>query len=213
MNEVLIDENIVGDELTPKQEQFCRNYTQIASLFGNATLSYAEAYGVDLDSLDDERPVLAENTEGEPIEWGKSDRQIAYDTCASAGSRLLRNVKVDKRVRVLLNEMLNDEVIDARLMEIILNGKDQDSIKAIMEANKLKQRIVEKKDITSGGEKIAGFNFIRADYVDSRTPEERGADSKIETVTTTASLPEPTIVRLPTIDLSENNNSNNQTNT
>ena len=30
--------------LNPRQELFCRYYTQNDELFGNATLSYAEAY-------------------------------------------------------------------------------------------------------------------------------------------------------------------------
>jgi hypothetical protein len=37
--------------LTPQQELFCRFYTQNEHLFGNATLSYAEAYGFKLDEL------------------------------------------------------------------------------------------------------------------------------------------------------------------
>ena len=37
--------------LNPKEELFCRYYTQNEALFGNATLSYAEAYGYGLDEL------------------------------------------------------------------------------------------------------------------------------------------------------------------
>lgn len=36
-------EKIIGN-LTPKQEKFCRNYSLNNEFFGNATLSYADAY-------------------------------------------------------------------------------------------------------------------------------------------------------------------------
>lgn len=191
-----IDENVIGETLTAKQEAFCRFYTQIGATFGNATLSYAEAYGVDLESYSDEKEVLAENEDGEPIEWGDSPRSVVANRCASAGSRLLRNVKVDKRVRELLNEMMTTEVIDARLVEIIMKGKDTDAIQAIKEFNKLKQRIIEKKDITSGGEKIAGFNFVRAD--EPKLPEFSFKDAtktEAEKVYPIHIIPEPNIVK------------------
>ncbi len=161
--ELLVDESKVGDVLTAKQEAFCRYYTQVMATFGNATLSYAEAYGYDLDNARKDDYVVekdektGENRVVEPSTYTKFE-----NICASSGSRLLRNVKVDKRVRDLLVEMMDDKVIDARLIEIIMNGKDQDAINAIKEFNKLRQRIIEKKDITSGGEKITGFEFVRA---------------------------------------------------
>ena len=171
MNENGNVHEIIEDTLTPKQEAFCRNYTQIRSLFGNATLSYAEAYGYDLDNApkDDGIYRLIDGREFPEYLYvdlptdEKSGAKLIQScthtkmesTCASAGSRLLRNVKIDERITKLLNEMMNDDVIDARLTEIALNGKDQDSINAIKEYNKLKQRIIDKKDITSNGQSIA----------------------------------------------------------
>lgn len=179
MNET---ELIIGDNLTSKQERFCQNYTQNYELFGNATLSYADAYGYDLENEPDNDAQYLFNdgliysqheiedfatTDPKHISKGKkiqdSSYKRMYDLCSSYGSKLRRSEKIQKRCRDLLNEFMNDAVIDARLTEIIINGRDEHSINAIKEYNKLKQRIVEKKDITSGGEKIAGFNFIRAD--------------------------------------------------
>lgn len=222
--ETKLDENIVGEELLPKQERFCRNYTQNYEFFGNATLSYAEAYGYDIDNEPDDDAIYDIQGVGEVMEKdlelltdeqfkGKkkikeSSRKTMYDLCSSYGSRLRRNDKIQARSRVLLNEFLRDDVIDARLAEIALKGDDKDAIQAIKEFNKLKQRIIDKKDITSGGERIAGFNFIRADqhFVDARTEEEREEDSKIEVKVTTSSLPEPTIIKND-----GGNNTNNQT--
>ena len=177
MNE--IDENIIGDVLSPKQERFCVLYTQNYELFGNATLSYAEAYGYDLESMDRDDAIYKLNTGEEvdqktyddlPSEKTKRAECIKestykryYDLCSSYGSRLRRNDKIQTRCRELLNAFMIDNVIDARLTEIILKGKDQDSINAIKEYNKLKQRITERVDHTSKGESIVGFNFIRND--------------------------------------------------
>ncbi len=169
-------EHNIADILTPKQELFCRFYTQNYDTFGNATLSYAEAYDYDLENMpkDDSRWVLQDGREvlkreleyltnkekdgNKKIEDSTYDK--AYNYCSRAGSRIRRNGKVQERCRVLTNEFMRDDVIDTRLTEIMLKGKDTDSIAAIKEYNKLKQRIIEKKDITSNGETITGFNFI-----------------------------------------------------
>lgn len=162
------------DALTSEQEIFCHYYSQNSELFGNATLSYAEAYDYKLDDLSREKPILEYNDKNEPIEWGKSQYQIAYDQASAFGSRLMRKDKIQKRVRTLLNEMLKDEVVDAQLAEIILEGNDGDKIQAIREYNKLRQRIVDKKDITSAGKaivflpaEIAEKNNIKTDDIPS----------------------------------------------
>lgn len=151
MKELLINENSIGNELTLKQEKFCRLYTQNKALFGNSTLSYAEAYNYELDGA---------SRESEKDEKGNnipmtSEFDRMYNVCSACSSRLLRNDKIDNKIRELLNEMLLDKVIDAELIGIIMKGeKDSDRIAGIREYNKLKQRIIEKSDITSGGEKI-----------------------------------------------------------
>lgn len=150
------------EPLSPQREAFCRYYTQNTALFGNGTLSYAEAYKYELDTLSKEA-VYETDEQGikKIIEDSPFDR--AYNVCSTESSKLLRNPKIDKRVIELLNDMLREEVVDARLAEIIKSGEDKDSIQAIKEFNKLKQRIVERKDITTNGHSIGGFNFIRAD--------------------------------------------------
>lgn len=146
----------VEEILTLKQERFCRNYTQNYELYGNSTLSYAEAFGYDLESQPKDDAVYEQDEKGKDtsVVIIKSSYHRMYDDCSAHGSRLRKKDKIQARCRELLNEFLRDEVIDARLAEIILKGDDKDSIQAIKEYNKLKQRITEKTDITSGGKPI-----------------------------------------------------------
>lgn len=88
---------------------------------GNATHSYAKAYSYDLS------------------EEGKAD------ICSGEGSKLLRNPKVKKYMRDVLEASgWNDEAMDARLKQIGFTGKDADSINAIKEFNKIKKRVTDK---------------------------------------------------------------------
>ena len=149
----------LGELLTSKQELFCQYFCKNSHLFGNQTLSYAEAYGVDLSSyskldgkgeyryynpLDeggedtDENDDIDEEDEEKPKKKGrrtrfstywvwieKSSYDKAYYSCAANASRLLKNDKIQKRITVLLNEMISNEVVDAELMKIIcLQGQN-----------------------------------------------------------------------------------------
>lgn len=148
------------NDLTLQQERFCINYAQNMELFGNATLSYAEAYGYDLDNADKTRSI---DEKGNEIK-GTSEYDRMYNICASGGSQNIIKLNIQKRIRTLLNEMMQNDVIDARLIEIILKGNDADSLRALQEYNKLKQRIVTKIDHTSKGEEIKGNVITFADF-------------------------------------------------
>lgn len=144
-------EAVIGDKLTQKQELFCKYYTQNEDLFGNGTLSYAEAYGIDLEHMGI-NPVYAED--GKTL-LSESEFKRYEHNCASAASRLLRNVKISKRITQLLNEMMCDEVVDAQLFKIIQSAaKPSDRVAAIKEYNSLKQRITKKLDLTTKGESL-----------------------------------------------------------
>lgn len=146
-------------DLNAQREVFCQLYAQNSELFGNATLSYAEAYSFDLDSLSRKCPNEDHGDESE-IACAPSEYDIAYQTCSSNGSRLLRNAKVQERITALLNEMLKDDVVDAQLAKLILTADGPTRIAAIREYNKVRQRIVEKVDHTSGGLPIVAFNYV-----------------------------------------------------
>lgn len=160
-------------ELTPQQELFCVNYTQNDVMRGNATLAYADAFDFKLDEQTDEDAqyqfsdgtIYAEHelTSTDPkneyhISKGKmiqeSTYRRMYDNCSTYASKLRKRMYIQKRCRELLNEFMVDVVIDARLTEIIIKGDDADALRAIQEYNKLRQRIVDKKDITTGGKPI-----------------------------------------------------------
>jgi hypothetical protein len=138
----------------PHQELFCRYFTQNEALFGNATLSYAEAYGFNFDELSHKCPTHPAKNEEEPDhECAPSEYALAYQTCSVNGSRLLRNAKVQALITKLLNDFLRDEVVDSQLAKLIMQDTEPAAkIAAIREYNKLRQRITEKVDHTSGGQ-------------------------------------------------------------
>jgi hypothetical protein len=138
------------EQLKAKRELFCRYYTQNQELFGNATLSYAEAFDYDLDALS-RKAVYAEvideetgeTSEGALIDDSPYDK--AYHVCSVLSSRLLRNVEIQARITVLLNELLKDEVVDSQLAKLVMqNGDNTNKIAAIREFNKLRGRIIDR---------------------------------------------------------------------
>lgn len=154
--------------LTLQQERFCINYAQNKEFFGNATLSYAEAYGHDLENASKIRII---DEKGKEI-IGSSEYDKMYNLCKSAGSQNIAKLNIQKRIRELLNEMMKDDVIDARLIEIIMKGNDADSLRALQEYNILKQRIVTKVDHTFKGNEIKGNTIVFADFTgDDSTTE------------------------------------------
>lgn len=115
-----------------KQERFCRLYATDREFFANGAQTYIEVYDPDTSKPN----------------WYKV-------VCASA-SRLLSNVKVCDRINKLL-EMngLNDAFVDKQLTFLVTQHSDLgNKLGAIREYNKLKQRIIDKQDIQSGGKPI-----------------------------------------------------------
>lgn len=143
-------EAVVGENLTYKQELFCRYYTQNEQTLLNGTLSYAEAYGFDLDSMDRE-PVYDEEKK---ILIRESEFSRYEHYCGVAASRLMRNDRISKRINDLFVDLMREDIVDARLMKIIIKGKDNDSLAAIREFNALKQRITKKLDLSTKGESL-----------------------------------------------------------
>lgn len=143
------------EQLNLKQELFCQCYVKNTALFGNATASYAEAYGYDFDSMSRERVYEEKDGQstGKILEYSEFDK--AQAVCGVNGNKLLRNTKIQDRVTQLLTEMLSDEIVDSQLAKVILQDyKLESKIAGIREYNKLKQRIVEKTDLTSGGKAL-----------------------------------------------------------
>jgi hypothetical protein len=130
---------IVG-QLTLEQELFCQYYVKNDNSFGNGMRSYALAYKHDIEQR----------------EWEtKEAHKHRIDDLMSNGSHLLRNEKVRKRIVEILNELMTDQEVDAQLFRVIKqDDKLEPKVAAIREYNKLRQRITDKQDITSGGKPL-----------------------------------------------------------
>jgi hypothetical protein len=131
-------------KLNQQQEKFCQLYATDREFFGNGVETYLEVYDINKTKPN----------------W--------YKTACAAASRLLSNVKVCERISELLEENgLNDVHVDKQLLFLINQYSDFSSkIAAIREYNKLKQRIIEKTDITSGGKPVIQLNQVIAEKND-----------------------------------------------
>ena len=134
----------------PKRELFCHYYTQNSETFGNGTLSYAYAYGYDLDNLSHEAVYeQVPNDETGELENGELIEDSPYDkacaVCATEAGRLLRIPEIQQRCRVLLNELLKDEVVDSERAKVIMQDRDLASkLRGIISYDKLRGRIIDK---------------------------------------------------------------------
>ena len=136
-------------KLTVKQELFCKLFASDKEFFGNGVKSYIEAYGLN--------------------EHDKKDYSIAK----SGAYENLNKPHILERINELFeSEGLNDTFVDKQLLKLITQDADfAAKNKAITEYNKLKQRITEKKDITSGGEPLGVVVLPTLDQLDEDTLE------------------------------------------
>lgn len=115
-----------GHKLTPQQEKFCLLYASDREFFGNGVQSYIEAYGVDKT-----RPG-----------WYGSARSGAYEN--------LTKPHILERIEEIFEAHgLCDTFVDKQLEKLITQDADfKTKLGAIQEYNKMKGRIVERKDVT-----------------------------------------------------------------
>lgn len=159
----------ISEKLNLKQELFCQLYTKNSFLFGNATLSYAEAYGFNLATMSKEDVVVEVMDEIlQKMVKRKVDHSPfhkANQVCSTAGERLLRNVYINQRIQDLLNETMNDRDMDAEIAYTARQREDMTAkMSAIKEYNKIKQRVTAKIDHTTLGKEIqviTGMEIIK----------------------------------------------------
>lgn len=122
----------MAKELNPKQKAFCELFASDKEFFGNGVQSYIEAYDIDMS------------------------KKGAYNTAKANAHRLLTNADILDYINSLFDARgLNDTFVDKQLEKLITQDAEfPTKIKAIAEYNKLKGRIVEKKDLTTKGESI-----------------------------------------------------------
>lgn len=130
----------IADSLNEKQKMFCFLYIHDKECFGNATKTYQKAYGV------------------------------TYAIAKASGTRLLSNVSIRGFINSELDRLFDTKEVDRELTRAMYQDKDiSGKVSAIKEFNKLKQRITEKMDVTSLGDKIIGINYIKPDGNNIRT--------------------------------------------
>lgn len=145
-----LDLPLWGDnrEPTPQRKLFAKFYTTKGSTFSNATQSYAAAFDLDIEPKWDE----------EKQEFVR-EGQIAsnYNNAKVNGCKLLTSPAVRTMVNNYLMEQLNDVTADSRLNEILIGGKDSDSINAIKVYNELKGRVTRKVDVSVAARPYSGL--------------------------------------------------------
>jgi hypothetical protein len=145
------------NDLNIRREAFCQYFTKNQALFGNATLSYAEAYGYKLDELPRDDYKLDELPRDDAKYKGKGKKRVmvegssydkAYHVCATEGGRLLKIPEIQERITALLNELLRDDIVDSQLAKVITQDYDlQSKVRAINEYNKVRGRIIDKSKV------------------------------------------------------------------
>lgn len=117
-----------GHKLTPQQELFCQLYASDKEFFGNGVQSYIKAYGIDTSKPG----------------WYGSAKSGAWEN-------LTKPYILERIEEIFEAHGLNDTFVDKQLEKLIVQDADFNAkMKAIQEYNKLKARIIEKKDITAG---------------------------------------------------------------
>src|SRR3990167_11007504 len=121
-------------KLNPKQELFCQNYVNNRETFGNGTISYAGAYGLDV-SLN-----------------GSEEQKSQYWSANVCAAQLLAIPSIKDRVVKLLNDLLKDEIVDGELSKVIQQDNELGAkVSAIREWYKVKGRYApEKHDVNFG---------------------------------------------------------------
>lgn len=115
-----------GHKLTPQQEKFCVLYASDREFFGNGVQSYIEAYNVD------------KNKPG----W--------YAVARSGAHENLTKPHILERIEEIFEAHgLSDTFVDKQLEKLICQDADfRTKLGAIQEYNKMKGRIIERKDVT-----------------------------------------------------------------
>lgn len=112
----------IKGNLNLRQEKFCILYSSNKEFFGNGVESYLAVYNVNRNNPN----------------W--------YNTAKAAASRLLTNVNLIERIRVILEETgLNDSFIDKQLEFLITQNISMSAkLAAIKEYNRSRRRITNK---------------------------------------------------------------------
>jgi hypothetical protein len=122
-------------------ELFCQNFVKNPETFNNGmrTLAFVRNQNPDKNEDEDEKTHFNR-----------------INVLRNNASRLLTKANIEQRIRFLFLELFDEVEVDKQLSKVIQQDNSWSSkVDAIREFNKLKQRIVEKTDITSGGKPLS----------------------------------------------------------
>jgi len=130
-------------KLKPAEKLFCQLYAGSSDYFNNATRAYGIAYEKVLPPI------------GKPkTDWTKTEA-LVYNLASVEGHNLLIKPSIRQECEKVLKSDFKNEMADKELNWTIKQREDLSAkMTAIKEYNKLKQRIIEKTDITSDGEPL-----------------------------------------------------------
>lgn len=156
--------------LSSEHESFLRFYVQGQETRNKVYLSVAMAKGVDLDTLSRENE-MHEVTRKRQVFTEEKPSSSEYDkkvrVLATMGNRWLRTPKGNARRMQLTSELLKDNIVDNEMTKVITQDKDLNAKNtAIREYNKLKQRIVDRKDIRTQSVGVVRHLYSEADTFD-----------------------------------------------
>lgn len=143
----------VGEELTLKEELFCRNYASSREFFGNGTRSYMDAY----------------QTED-------------ANSASVLASRLLGKVSICQRIATLLTlQGWNDEFVDKQTLFLITQNADLKAKAAGVKIyNEVKKRITQKMELSADKESGFKVEFITVKSKKDVPESEGGTDGKAD---------------------------------
>lgn len=138
-------------QVSDRHELFLRYYLHNSKTRFNGSHSYNMAYSKGLEKLEKGTP-----------EYKKVAR-----VCEVEASKILSRPEVNARRIQLSTQMLTDEVVDAELVKVLAQDDELGhKTSAIREYNKLKGRIVDRKDVTQRSVGIVAHLYEHADTFD-----------------------------------------------
>lgn len=156
--------------VSTENENFLRFYIHGQDTRNNITLSVAMAKNVDLETLSrvndmEEVTVNGKIVKREKLNTSEYDRKC--QVFAVTGHRWLRSPRGNARRMQLTSELLKDHIVDNEMAKVIIQDKDLTAKNTAMrEYNKLKQRIVDRKDIRTQSVGVVRHLYGEADAFD-----------------------------------------------
>lgn len=132
--------DLIADELSPAEIQFCKNFASSIEFFGNGTQSYIDAFNVEI--------IKGTNKKNVP----KGKKGMTYEAVREAARKLLTRSDILTKIEEVQEETgFNDASADKTLSFLMTQRADlRVALGAAAEYNKLKARIVNQQSHLMG---------------------------------------------------------------